>query len=142
MLLLDGVVAAGAVVDMQDVFMRLKFDLTDVFGVEPSCLTADFPRVPFAAAMDDAEQVFYRHMTPIVAKDPDLPKHRPPQEDDKAQQVLHASIAECAETLEKQRPDHVRVSTRCSFANALSPRGPIPPTKTANTIRNHMEGVI
>uniref|UniRef100_A0A8R7REX9 Cytochrome P450 86B1 n=1 Tax=Triticum urartu TaxID=4572 RepID=A0A8R7REX9_TRIUA len=66
--LLDGLAATSKVVDLQDVFMRLTFDLTAmfVFGVDPGCLAADFPRVPFAAAMDEAEAVlFYRHVTPV-----------------------------------------------------------------------------
>ncbi|KAL5228981.1 hypothetical protein ABZP36_017246 [Zizania latifolia] len=66
--LLDGLAASGAAVDLQDVFMRLTFDLTAmfVFGVDPGCLAADFPSVPFAMAMDDAEEVlFYRHIAPV-----------------------------------------------------------------------------
>uniref|UniRef100_M8C5H2 Cytochrome P450 86A2 n=1 Tax=Aegilops tauschii TaxID=37682 RepID=M8C5H2_AEGTA len=66
--LLDGLAATCEVVDLQDVFMRLTFDLTAmfVFGVDPGCLAAHFPRVPFAAAMDEAEAVlFYRHVTPV-----------------------------------------------------------------------------
>ncbi|KAL6626879.1 hypothetical protein ACP70R_030605 [Stipagrostis hirtigluma subsp. patula] len=66
--LLDGLAASGAAVDLQDVFMRLTFDLTAmfVFGVDPGCLAADFPSVPVANAMDDAEEVlFYRNMTPV-----------------------------------------------------------------------------
>ncbi|XP_051223424.2 alkane hydroxylase MAH1-like [Lolium perenne] len=96
--LLDGFVSAGAVVDMQDVFMRLTFDLTAmfVFGVDPGCLAADFPRVPFAAAMDDAEEVlFYRHVTPIawlrVQTYLNIGHHKKMNQ---ARQVLDASIAE------------------------------------------------
>ncbi|KAL6626880.1 hypothetical protein ACP70R_030606 [Stipagrostis hirtigluma subsp. patula] len=66
--LLDGLAASGAAVDLQDVFMRLTFDLTAmfVFGHDPGCLAADFPSVPFANAMDDVEEVlFYRHVTPL-----------------------------------------------------------------------------
>ncbi|XP_047058224.1 alkane hydroxylase MAH1-like [Lolium rigidum] len=96
--LLDGFVSAGAVVDMQDVLMRLTFDLTAmfVFGVDPGCLAADFPRVPFAAAMDDAEEVlFYRHVTPIawlrVQTYLNIGHHKKMNQ---ARQVLDASIAE------------------------------------------------
>ncbi|KAM0931431.1 hypothetical protein ACQ4PT_000447 [Festuca glaucescens] len=53
----------------QQRFMQLMFDLMAmfVFVKDPSCLAADFPRVPFVATMDDAEEVmFFRHVTPIV----------------------------------------------------------------------------
>ena len=66
--LLDGLAASGAAVDLQDVFVRLTFDLTAmfVFGIDPGCLAPDFPHVPFAAAMDTIEEVlFYRHVTPV-----------------------------------------------------------------------------
>ncbi|XP_066308286.1 alkane hydroxylase MAH1-like [Miscanthus floridulus] len=66
--LLDGLAASGAVLDLQDVFVRLTFDLTAmfVFGIDPGCLAPDFPYVPFAAAMDTIEEVlFYRHVTPV-----------------------------------------------------------------------------
>ncbi|KAF8663183.1 hypothetical protein HU200_055785 [Digitaria exilis] len=66
--LLDGLAASGAAVDLQDVFVRLTFDLTAmfVFGIDPGCLAADFPFVPFADAMDTIEEVlFYRHVTPV-----------------------------------------------------------------------------
>lgn len=66
--LLDGIAASGAVVDLQDVFVRLTFDLTAmfVFGIDPGCLAPDFPYVPFAAAMDTVEEVlFYRHVAPV-----------------------------------------------------------------------------
>lgn len=96
--LLDGVAAGAAVVDLQDVFMRLTFDLTAmfVFGVDPGCLAADFPRVPFATAMDEAEAVlFYRHVTPVpwlrLQTYLNIGHHKKMV---KAQQVLDASIAE------------------------------------------------
>ncbi|CAM0901571.1 unnamed protein product [Alopecurus aequalis] len=66
--LLDCLVATGTVVDLQDVFKRLGFDLTArfVFGVDPGCLAADFPHVPFSAAMDVAEElIFYRYVAPV-----------------------------------------------------------------------------
>ncbi|KAJ6817133.1 alkane hydroxylase MAH1-like [Iris pallida] len=56
-----------AVVDLQDVFLRLTFDMTCslVFGVDPGCLSPEFPTVPFSRAMDDAmEAVFSRHAVP------------------------------------------------------------------------------
>ncbi|ONK70821.1 uncharacterized protein A4U43_C04F1880 [Asparagus officinalis] len=57
----------GCVVDLQDVFLRLTFDLTCnlVFGVDPGALSEGFPTVPFARAMDDAmEALFFRHIVP------------------------------------------------------------------------------
>ncbi|CAM0880061.1 unnamed protein product [Alopecurus aequalis] len=96
--LLDGLVTSGVVVDMQDVFMRLTFDLTAmfVFGVDPGCLAANFPRVAFAAAMDDAEEVlFYRNVTPVpwlrLQTYLNIGHHKKMTQ---ARQVLDASIAE------------------------------------------------
>jgi cytochrome P450 len=66
--LLDGLAASGEAVDLQDVFVRLTFDLTAmfVFGMDPGCVAPDFPSVPFAAAMDVVEEVlFYRHVAPV-----------------------------------------------------------------------------
>lgn len=66
--LLDGVAASGEAVDLQDVFVRLTFDLTAmfVFGVDPGCVAPEFPHVAFAAAMDQVEEVlFYRHVAPV-----------------------------------------------------------------------------
>lgn len=57
----------GVVVDLQDVFLRLTFDMTCnlVFGTDPGCLSKGFPTVPFARAMDDAMEVlFFRHTVP------------------------------------------------------------------------------
>ncbi|ONK70830.1 uncharacterized protein A4U43_C04F1970 [Asparagus officinalis] len=57
----------GCPVDLQDVFLRLTFDLTSklVFGVDPGCLSEGFPTIPFARAMDDAmEALFFRHIVP------------------------------------------------------------------------------
>ncbi|KAL6659996.1 hypothetical protein ACP70R_002118 [Stipagrostis hirtigluma subsp. patula] len=59
---------AGGPCDLQDVFLRLTFDLTCalVFGVDPGCLAVDLPTVPFARAMDDAlETLFLRHVIPM-----------------------------------------------------------------------------
>ncbi|VAH57947.1 unnamed protein product [Triticum turgidum subsp. durum] len=78
--------------------MRLTFDLTAmfIFGTDPGCLAADFPQVPFAAAMDEAEAVlFYRHVTPIawlrLQTYLNIGHHKKMT---RAQQVLDASIAE------------------------------------------------
>ncbi|MQL81147.1 hypothetical protein Taro_013609 [Colocasia esculenta] len=54
-------------VDLQDLFLRFTFDATckQVFGVNPGCLSPSLPVVPFARAMDDAEEVlFSRHVLP------------------------------------------------------------------------------
>ncbi|TVU21492.1 hypothetical protein EJB05_31128, partial [Eragrostis curvula] len=66
--LLDGLADSGKAVDLQDVFVRLTFDLTAmfVFGVDPGCVAPSFPHVPFAAAMDVVEEVlFYRNIAPV-----------------------------------------------------------------------------
>ncbi|CAA6666233.1 unnamed protein product [Spirodela intermedia] len=58
----------AAVVDLQDVFLRFTFDTTCnlVFGVDPGCLSPDLPSVPFANALDDAEEVlFFRQAVPM-----------------------------------------------------------------------------
>ncbi|KAJ8513427.1 hypothetical protein OPV22_003861 [Ensete ventricosum] len=65
--LLDGIARQGTVVDLQDVFLRLTFDSTChlVFGVDPCCLSIEFPTIPFARAMDDAMgALFLRHIVP------------------------------------------------------------------------------
>ncbi|KAJ6833602.1 putative cytochrome P450 86B1 [Iris pallida] len=65
--LLSRLAERGAVVDLQDVLLRLTFDMTCnlVFGVDPGCLSPEFPAVPFARAMDDAmEALFIRHFVP------------------------------------------------------------------------------
>ncbi|KAJ3694135.1 hypothetical protein LUZ60_009615 [Juncus effusus] len=67
--LLEQIAMLGQVVDLQDVFLRLTFDLTSAFtfGVDPGCLVPDFPTVPFAQAMDKAEEIlFYRHLAPLA----------------------------------------------------------------------------
>ncbi|EMS66236.1 Cytochrome P450 86B1 [Triticum urartu] len=104
--LLDGLATSGTTVDLQDVFMRLTFDLTAmfVFGIDPGCLAADFPHVPFAAAIDDTEEVLvYRYVTPVpwVKLQSYLNiGHR--QKMSKARRVLDASIAELV-SLRRQR---------------------------------------
>jgi len=96
--LLDGLAASGAVVDLQDVFVRLTFDLTAmfVFGIDPGCLAPGFPHVPFAAAMDTIEEVlFYRHVTPVPwLKLQKYLKIGHNKRMRKARRVLDASIAE------------------------------------------------
>ncbi|XP_020094070.1 alkane hydroxylase MAH1-like [Ananas comosus] len=60
---------AGDCIDLQDVFLRLTFDTTTrlVFGVDPGCLSAGLPTVPFAKAMDDAmAALFLRHTVPAA----------------------------------------------------------------------------
>ncbi|KMZ74783.1 hypothetical protein ZOSMA_122G00510 [Zostera marina] len=59
----------GVVVDLQDLFLRFTFDVTCilVMGVDPACLSPGLPVMPFAKAMDDAEEVLlYRHVVPSV----------------------------------------------------------------------------
>lgn len=66
--IIDHVSGQDQVVDMQDVFQRLSFDITCIFvtGYDPMCLSVDFPEVPFSKAMDDAEEViFTRHVMPM-----------------------------------------------------------------------------
>ncbi|CAL9103414.1 unnamed protein product [Musa acuminata var. zebrina] len=65
--LLQGVAEQNKVVDLQDVFLRLTFDTACslILGVDPGCLADDFPDVPFAKALGDAEEViFLRHIVP------------------------------------------------------------------------------
>ncbi|CAL9180754.1 unnamed protein product [Musa hybrid cultivar] len=55
------------VAELQDLFMRLSFDVTSlmVFGVDPGCLSANLPAIPFAVAIDDAwEALLFRHAVP------------------------------------------------------------------------------
>ncbi|KAF7033052.1 hypothetical protein CFC21_044177 [Triticum aestivum] len=54
--------------DLQDVFLRLTFDVTTtlVLGVDPGCLAVGFPEVPFARAIDDAMDVLLvRSLLPL-----------------------------------------------------------------------------
>ncbi|XP_072999897.1 noroxomaritidine synthase-like [Typha latifolia] len=65
--LLDHLSHEGKEFDLQDVFLRLTFDTTAmfVFGIDPGCLSIEFPTLAFAKAMDDAEEIlFYRHIAP------------------------------------------------------------------------------
>ncbi|KAK4786424.1 hypothetical protein SAY86_003113 [Trapa natans] len=66
--ILDQASREGLVVDLQDLFQRFTFDSTCklVTGYDPGCLSGDFPEVPFAKALDDAEEaIFYRHVLPV-----------------------------------------------------------------------------
>ncbi|KAI4383506.1 hypothetical protein MLD38_009337 [Melastoma candidum] len=63
----DNLAETGRVVDLQDMFQRLTFDLTCelVTGFDPGCVSIDFPEVIFSRALDDAEEaLFYRHLLP------------------------------------------------------------------------------
>lgn len=65
--LLSRVAQEGSTIDLQDVYLRFTFDTTCflVLGVDPGCLSPGLPNVPFAAAMDEAEEViFFRHTVP------------------------------------------------------------------------------
>ncbi|KAF8411567.1 hypothetical protein HHK36_004122 [Tetracentron sinense] len=64
---LEHVSGLSLVVDLQDVFQRFTFDTTCmlVTGYDPGCLSIEFPDVPFAKALDDAEEaLFFRHIVP------------------------------------------------------------------------------
>ncbi|KAG2238681.1 hypothetical protein Bca52824_092075 [Brassica carinata] len=55
------------VLDLQDVFQRLMFDITFIFitGSDPGSLSIEMPEVEFAKALDDVgEAIVYRHITP------------------------------------------------------------------------------
>ncbi|KAJ4803261.1 hypothetical protein LUZ62_015827 [Rhynchospora pubera] len=56
-------------IDLQDVCLRLTFDVTTklVFGLDPNCLNSiGLPMVPFARAMDDAMvALLFRHVIPV-----------------------------------------------------------------------------
>ncbi|EER95538.1 hypothetical protein BDA96_01G544800 [Sorghum bicolor] len=61
----------GRPCDLQDVFLRLSFDLTCtlIFGIDPACLqvTGLPPEVPFLRAADVAlETIFLRHIIPMA----------------------------------------------------------------------------
>ncbi|KAD4586396.1 hypothetical protein E3N88_23997 [Mikania micrantha] len=64
---LNHVASKGLDVDMQDVFQRLTFDTSCMFvtGYDPGCLSIEFKDVPFARALDEAEEaIFARHVVP------------------------------------------------------------------------------
>ncbi|OVA17032.1 hypothetical protein BVC80_9041g32 [Macleaya cordata] len=66
---LEHVVEQGLIVDLQDVFQRFTFDSTSILltGMDPGCLSIKFPNVPFAKALDEAEEaLMYRHCMPKI----------------------------------------------------------------------------
>ncbi|KAL2528182.1 Cytochrome [Forsythia ovata] len=65
--ILESVCKNSQVIDLQDLFQRLTFDTTCILvtSYDPGCLSIEFPDVPFAKAMDDAEEtIFLRHVVP------------------------------------------------------------------------------
>ncbi|KAL3849689.1 hypothetical protein ACJIZ3_011571 [Penstemon smallii] len=64
---LEMVCEKNQVIDLQDLFQRYTFDTTCslVTGYDPGCLSVQLPDVPFARAMDEAEEsIFMRHVFP------------------------------------------------------------------------------
>ncbi|KAK4485980.1 hypothetical protein RD792_008634 [Penstemon davidsonii] len=64
---LEMVCKKNQVIDLQDLFQRYTFDTTCalVTGYDPGCLSVHLPDVPFARAMDEAEEaIFMRHVFP------------------------------------------------------------------------------
>ncbi|ONK74374.1 uncharacterized protein A4U43_C03F5570 [Asparagus officinalis] len=67
--LLNHIAEIDKVVDLSDVFMRFTFDTTCalVLGVDPGCLSFEFPSIPFAKALEHIEEVLlYRHTVPMA----------------------------------------------------------------------------
>ncbi|XP_044469090.1 alkane hydroxylase MAH1-like [Mangifera indica] len=65
--ILEHVAKEEKIVDLQDLFQRFTFDLTFILvtGYDPQCLSIEFPEVPFARALEDAEEsLIYRHAFP------------------------------------------------------------------------------
>lgn len=65
--ILEHVMQQGKAMDLQDLMQRFTFDSTCilVFGIDPGCLSTGFPTVPFAKAMDEAEEaLLFRHTMP------------------------------------------------------------------------------
>ncbi|OWM65595.1 hypothetical protein CDL15_Pgr017092 [Punica granatum] len=65
--ILDQATKKGLVLDLQDLFERFTFDSICklVTGFDSRCLSDEFPEVPFAKALDDAEEaIFFRHIFP------------------------------------------------------------------------------
>ncbi|KAJ3682401.1 hypothetical protein LUZ60_014974 [Juncus effusus] len=59
----------GLAVDMQDIFLRLMFDISTnfIFGVDLRSLSLDLPVIPFVKAADDATaSLLYRIYTPAL----------------------------------------------------------------------------
>ncbi|XP_073001170.1 noroxomaritidine synthase 3-like [Typha latifolia] len=66
---LDHMAANGHVVDLEDVFSRYSFDTacTTVLGVDFLALSVEFPTIPFAEAIHEAEAALHlRHTMPSV----------------------------------------------------------------------------
>ncbi|KAJ4813742.1 hypothetical protein LUZ62_026308 [Rhynchospora pubera] len=64
---LSETVERSLVIDLQDMFSRLSFDMTCIlaFGTDLGSLSTDFPAVPFAQAVDDATAtIFFRISRP------------------------------------------------------------------------------
>nr|DAD40170.1 TPA_asm: hypothetical protein HUJ06_014493 [Nelumbo nucifera] len=64
---LDHISEQGMIVDLQDVFQRFTFDSTCtlISGIDPGCLSVEFPDVAFSKALDDVEEaIFFRHIVP------------------------------------------------------------------------------
>ncbi|KAF8405921.1 hypothetical protein HHK36_007999 [Tetracentron sinense] len=64
---LSNVTHLGRVIDLQDVLLRFTFDSSCalIWGINPRCLSIDFPVVPLQRAMDDAEEaIFARYTVP------------------------------------------------------------------------------
>ncbi|KAK9283660.1 hypothetical protein L1049_011910 [Liquidambar formosana] len=64
---LDHVSQQDIVVDLQDLFERLMFDVACILatGYDPCCLRIGFPQVPFLKAMEGAcEVMLHRHIMP------------------------------------------------------------------------------
>ncbi|KAI7979668.1 Alkane hydroxylase MAH1 [Camellia lanceoleosa] len=62
---LNHVSEQGLIVDLQDLFQRFTFDTSCILitSYDPGCLSIEFPDVPFAKAMDDAEEaLLMRHV--------------------------------------------------------------------------------
>lgn len=69
---LNRIVESEAIVDLQDVFLRLaslRHDLQLGLWRRPGSLSLEHPTVPFAKAMDDAmEAVVFHHLSPSLRK--------------------------------------------------------------------------
>ncbi|XP_044469089.1 alkane hydroxylase MAH1-like [Mangifera indica] len=65
--ILEHVAKQEKTVDLQDLFQRFTFDFTFILvaGYDPESLSIEFPEVPFARALEDAEEsILYRHAFP------------------------------------------------------------------------------
>ncbi|KAH7858885.1 hypothetical protein Vadar_029048 [Vaccinium darrowii] len=66
---LDDSIEKSEAFDLQDVLLRLTFDNVCMiaFGVDPGCLSAGLPEIPFAKAFEDATQAtLLRFVTPTL----------------------------------------------------------------------------